>query len=277
MSAKIDFTKYSSIEIYQMRLDGIIGRTPMRFWDISTAIEVSKYLFEEILKWSIEDIKSGLSGELLNKYKLGGLINLLFSGSPYLLINTVYPNMIKPWELQVAPSGYWNLKTASEAIKWMIEDKLNLSDEEILNNLSLEIFTQYKLSGMMQIFFRSSTIKAIECAYPGRFKPWDFKIVPQGYWIDKENVKQCVIWLIKEKFRWSDEEVIEKYTQQILYDLGLSGVLNYYSILETLILAYPDKDWSRKKHEKYARVGGIVNHKLNRSRYFSEYTKLKKG
>jgi len=72
MSAKIDFTKYSSIEIYQMRLDGIIGRTPMRFWDISTAIEVSKYLFEEILKWNIEDIKSSLSGELLNKYKLGG-------------------------------------------------------------------------------------------------------------------------------------------------------------------------------------------------------------
>ena len=63
---KIDFTKYSSIEIYQMVLNRDIIKFPKGFWNKDRSIEISKYLFENILKWDKKDIEIPNS-ELNNK------------------------------------------------------------------------------------------------------------------------------------------------------------------------------------------------------------------
>ena len=57
----IDLTKYSEVEIYELVLNGTIGRFPPDFWNCdevnSYAPQITKHLLEEKLKWSKEDIK----------------------------------------------------------------------------------------------------------------------------------------------------------------------------------------------------------------------------
>ena len=37
-----------------------------------------------------------------------------------------YPGKFKPWEFTQVPNHFWNLKTASEATTWLIEEKLKV-------------------------------------------------------------------------------------------------------------------------------------------------------
>ena len=58
----INLSDYEDIEVYNMVRFGIIGRLPNNFWGgldtYKTAKNLTRYMFENILEWSIEDIKN---------------------------------------------------------------------------------------------------------------------------------------------------------------------------------------------------------------------------
>ena len=125
---KIDYDLLSPVEIYQLVLAGKIKKFPDRFWSepdaTENAVEILRYLLENILQWGTETIKKNYSEKLFTEYKLARMLNFLFNGSPFLALNTVYPNQFKEWELQHVPTNFWNKETAIQATKWMIEEKL---------------------------------------------------------------------------------------------------------------------------------------------------------
>ena len=65
---KIDCDLLSPVEIYQLVLTGKLKTFPSGSWTepdaMENAVEILRYLFETILKWSFEDIKRNCSVKL---------------------------------------------------------------------------------------------------------------------------------------------------------------------------------------------------------------------
>ena len=239
----------SPVEIYKLRLNGSIEKFPRGiffsapFVNTEVGVILTKYLIEEILKWSDEDIRNKLNIEIFIKYKLKGMLISLFEGSPYQAIEETYPGKFKPWELRVVPHDYWNEETAKEATRWLIQEKLNWSFEDVCKNLTADIFKKYRLNGMLTKIFDGSPYKALEVTYPGLFKPWMLSMVPHSYW-NNDTAKEATIWLIEEKLKWLDEDVYENISKKVFFENGLGGMLQrkfYTSPYLALENAYPGR------------------------------------
>ena len=156
-------------------------QVPNHFWNLKTASEATTWLIEEKLKWSDEDVRKKISVSIFKKNLLGGMLTILFNSSPYLAIENAYPGKFKPWELPSVQKKTWNMETAKEATMWLIEEKLKWGDEDVRRNLSKNTFKENSLVGMLDVLFNGSPYFAIENAYPGKFKAWEFAKVPKNF------------------------------------------------------------------------------------------------
>ena len=205
-------------------------RFPMGTWiyfdvvDYNAAAIVTKAMIEDVLKWSEEDDVRKLNSKTFTDNKLGGMFDSVFNQSTYATINNAYPEKYKPWQFAKVPLSYWTKETAAEATKWLIEEKLKWSEDTLLENLSARIFIENGLRGMLNAVFVNSPHKAINNAYPGKYKPWQFERAPMSYWTN-ETAAEATKWLIEEKLKWSEEDVVKKLGQKIFYDNGLRGML----------------------------------------------------
>ena len=128
------------------------------------------------------------------------------------------------------PKGVWNCNekydNAKEVTKTLIEKVLKWSDDDIKNKLSRNTFRENSLNGMLNYLFNNSPYRAIENAYPGKFKPWEVARVSKNFW-NMETAREATIWLIEEKLKWSDEDVKEKLTLNTFKENSLKSMLNY--------------------------------------------------
>ncbi|MBQ3420479.1 MAG: DUF4046 domain-containing protein [Romboutsia sp.] len=219
---------------------------PMGYWNNKeNAIKATKWLVEEKLKLSDEEIKKQFSQKLFIENGLGGMLAICFNYSPYEAINKVYPNKFKEWEFNYVPMGYWeNKENGIKATKWLIEEKLKLSDDEVRKKISAKLFIENGLSGMLQYCFKNSAYKAINSVYPNKFKEWELENVPRCYWQNKENTVKAVKWLIEEKLKLSDDEVRKKLSAKLFENNGLGGMLQRSfdgSPYKAINNAYPNK------------------------------------
>ena len=212
-----------------------------KFWNMETAREATIWLIEEKLKWSDEDVKEKLSANTFIKNSLTSIISL-FNGSPYLAIENAYPGKFKPWEVARVSKNFWNMETAREATIWLIEEKLKWSDDDIRHRLSKSIFRKNSLGGMLAVLFNDSPYRAIENAYPGKFKPWELPSVPKKIW-NVETAREATIWLIEEKLKWSDEDVKEKLSANTFIKNSLTSIISLFNGSPYLAIenAYPGK------------------------------------
>ena len=145
------------------------------------------------------------------------------------------------------PKGVWNCNekydNAKEVTKTLIEKVLKWSDDDIKNKLSRNTFRENSLNGMLNYLFNNSPYRAIENAYPGKFKPWEVTRVSKKFW-NVETAKEATIWLIEEKLKWSDEDIKQKLSAKIFIQNSFTSILNDlfngspYLIIEN---AYPGK------------------------------------
>ena len=219
---------------------------PQGCWDNKeNGIKATKWLIEEKLKLSDEELKKQLSQKLFKDNGLVGMLQRCFNHSPYEAINAAYPNKYKEWEFKMTPIGYWdNKENGIKAIKWLIEEKLKLSDKELKEQLSVNLFKDNGLGGMLQHCFNYSPYKAINTTYPNKYKEWEFKMTPIGYWSSKENGIKATKWLIEEKLKLSGEELKEQLSQKLFIENGLRGMLQHCfnsSPYEAINTAYPNR------------------------------------
>ena len=207
-------------------------QVPKNFWNLKTASDATIWLIEEKLKWSDDDIKQKLSANTFRKYSLTGMFIILFNASPYLAIDNAYPGKFKPWDFKRISKKFWNMETAREATIWLIEEKLKWSDDDIKEKISANIFEKNSLGGMLAVLFNDSPYRAIENAYPGKFKPWELPSVPKKFW-NMETAREATIWLIEEKLKWSDEDIKEKLTLNTFKENSLKSMLNYLFNIDT--------------------------------------------
>lgn len=204
-------------------------RVPSSYWNKDTGVLAVKWLVETKLQLNEDELKEQLSQKLFKDNGLNGMLNRCFDFSPYKAISTAYPEKdYKPWEFNICPMGYWDdINNGIAAIKWLIEKKLKLSDYELRNSLSLKLFDDNNLSGMLNVCFDSSPYKAICAAYPERdYKPWEFNAVPQGYWSNINNGIKATRWLVEEKLQLNEDKLKIELSQQLFKDNGLIGMLH---------------------------------------------------
>lgn len=209
-------------------------------WSKELANEATKWLIEEKLKLTDEEIKNKLSYKIFKENGLGSMLSVFYKGNPYNALNSIYPNKYKPWDLKRI---CWDNNIAKEAIKWLIEEKLQLTDEELKKNLSQKMFIENGLSGMLQQYFNGSPYAAINSVYPNKFKKWEFKCVGNNYW-NKEKAIEATKWLIEEKLKMSETDIKENLSANLFRDNGLGGMLYRCfnnSPYEAINNAYPGK------------------------------------
>jgi hypothetical protein len=205
--------------------------------------EITRYLIENILKWSENDIPDKLSEMLFRRYKLSGMLEYVFDRSPYKAINNAYPDKYRPWQFNRTPENYWNDATAIEAICWLMHH-LKVTD---ITKLKQKCFRENKLNGLVTWI---SDNKKDLCYYaeyitPNTYKKWHFSQVGNDYWNDKGNAIQAVKWLVEEIIK--DNKIgIEDF-----YNNHLSGLITERyngSVYLALKEAYPNRtDWDIRK------------------------------
>ncbi|MEB4819590.1 hypothetical protein [Bacillus thuringiensis] len=238
-------------EIYQEVLNGKRDGFPYYVWSEGDkkllARRVTKYLIEVILNWDTEEIKKGWSGKVIKKYKLNGMVTLVYNGSPYAMLNDLYPNRFKEWELSYTPSNFWNKETAIEALRWTIEEKEKLTDEQLGKVYSQKWLVKHKLASPCYLLFNSSPYAMLNELYPNRFKQWELKNVPTNFWA-KEKALEALRWTIEVKERLTDEQLKKIYNiawmkkQRLITPLMTYWNLSPYMMLNEL---YPGlfKEW----------------------------------
>ncbi|MBE6068053.1 MAG: hypothetical protein E7211_10240 [Clostridium lundense] len=220
-----------------------LKHVPNSYWTLKNGIQATKWLIEEKLKWSDDDIKERLTERTFFKYGLGGMIDTIYNGSTFKTLDSAYPNKFKPWELKQVPNFYWTLENGIEATKWLIEEKLKWSDDDIKKRLSVRLFSKHRLSGMINLLYNNSAFEAINSAYPNRFKPWELNSAPKGYW-SLQTGKEATKWLVEVKLNGLTDNVANTLTSQTFKRNGLGGILTTLfndSPYEALNSAYPNK------------------------------------
>ena len=237
-----------------------------KYWNKNRGKEAVKWLIEDKLKLTDEQLKEQLSVELFVENNLYMMLVNCFDGSYLKAILETYPNKFQPWEFDRIVSGYWDDdENCKKALNWMIKDKLKLSKKQLKEQLSINLFREVGLDRLLVCKFNSSPYKAINFLYPGEFKEWEFKNVPLGYWQSKENCIKAIKWLIEEKLKYSEEDVKNKLSVKSFSKYGLSGLLSNGlggSYRKGLEWAYPniygELDFNRVAHSYWRKEANCI-------------------
>lgn len=145
----------SAEEVYDLLLNKEIKCFPNNFFSGEygqvNAGKCLKYLLEDKLKLSKEDIPSVISSEFFKQYRLAGMLGLCFNYSPYKALNYIYEDVYKEWELGNVPRNFWDDEKSLEAINWLIDEKLKKGED-----LSKEVFYNFGLKSLFIYKFKSS-------------------------------------------------------------------------------------------------------------------------
>ena len=249
-----------AVAIYNLVREGkYLKKFPAGFWmrpeAMDNAKKCIKYLVEEILNLEAEDLRNNLDASIFHKNQLCGMLNTCFEGSPYKAISYTYPEKsFQPWELGLAPRGYWkDIKNGIKATRWLVE-KLQLTDEQIKEKWSVKLFKENGLDGMLRLCFNSSPFEAIANSFPEKkFQPWELDCVPNKYWKDIQNGVKATRWLV-EKLNLTDEQLKQQLCSRLFYENGLGVMLDKCfnsSPYNAIVAAYPEKKYKKSDFESY--------------------------
>lgn len=243
--------KQTIVEIYEEILSGKRRFFPKGTWKEDTQREIIKlltrHLVDDILKWNEKEIKDNWNLELIKKWKLGGACSICFKDSPYQMLDAAFPNRFEPWEFKSTPKNYWTKEKALEVLYYWIEEKEQLSREELLNTFDHRWLKERYLDSPLQIHWNSSPYQILNEAYPNQFQPWELKKGANNCWKSKEESLK-IFRDIVQNLNLSTEDMKEQYSLHWVIQQGLRTPLNKFfrdSPYEMLNAAFPGqfKPW----------------------------------
>lgn len=225
---RINTELLTAVEVYKLVLSGELKAFPAYFWSETdgkdNAREVTRYLFEEILSWSPEDIKKKFKHEVMKRYKLDGMYLNCFGQDLFQVVDNAYPGIFRPWEMAKKPHDFWTDENCRLAMKWLFEEKLEIDTSNPMRKIESDDFKDNGLSGMLNMRFKNQPFKAVEFMYPGKFREWEITKTVKGFWT-LENAASATRWLFEEKLKWSDQEIMSRVTSHTFSENGLKGMM----------------------------------------------------
>lgn len=154
------------VEVYKLLLNKSIKCFPMRFFhddiDNFNSKQCLKYLIEEHLKLSDEDILQKINYNLFTTYKLSGMLAIKYDDSPFKAINDIYPNKFREWQFGNVPRNFWNDENSKEAIQWLLHTKLKVNTTEDINKINKKTFKDHGLNSLISYKFNGSYKQALD-------------------------------------------------------------------------------------------------------------------
>jgi hypothetical protein len=129
------------------------------------------------------------------------------------------------------PRDFWqddenkHCSDAAEITRYLIEEILGWNEDTIKAELCCKTFFEHKLKGMLCTLFNDSFFQAIDNAYPGKYKEWEFSCTPRNFW-NEETAKQATIWLFRERLKMTDEEIKRNISRKIFVENGLDTMMH---------------------------------------------------
>jgi hypothetical protein len=229
--------------------------TPQGYWDNDenkrTALNwfVSTLLYNKVID-SIDELPKVCSYRLFEKHGFGGLVANYFNSSPYLTLNFLYPSKFNEWEFKQVSNSFYKLQENRQKImEWFIEqllkDKIIHSIEGIPSKININTFRKYKIYKFLSVCHSGVSFRAFDEIYPNKWRIWEFKSCPNGFWENKENINDAIKWFTQKLI---DDGIIDEIKG--LKDVQISKLLSEYSLssltkdsskmYEYLIDTYPD-------------------------------------
>lgn len=203
------------------------GMAPLNFWTKEKALKALKWTIEEKEQLSRETLLKLYGKKWLEQNKLASPLNIFWKGSPYSMLSDLYPGRFKEWEFAMTPNNFWTKERALEALRWTIEEKENLSSQQIIDFYNIKWLIANKLASACKLIWNDSPYRMINDLYPGRFKEWEFAITPNNFWT-KEKALEALKWTIEEKERLTENELLSVYSQKWLIKHKLWTPLKRY-------------------------------------------------
>ncbi|OIK16699.1 hypothetical protein BIV60_03330 [Bacillus sp. MUM 116] len=144
-------------------------------------IEEVLYVIEEKSSIALHEIPQKVNHHFFKQNGLLGILDI-FGDSPYLVIQTIYPNQFKPWEFASVPMNFWKSKeNVRGAMEWLLFQKMEFSSyQEAIQRLSRKHFTIYRMTGLFQMAFDQRLYKV---------KQWMEKRIEQSSSCTQENIQ----------------------------------------------------------------------------------------
>lgn len=200
---------------------------PLNFWTKEKALKALKWTIEEKEQLSREMLLKLYGKKWLEQNKLASPLNIFWKGSPYSMLSDLYPGRFKEWEFAMTPNNFWTKERALEALRWTIEEKENLSTQQIIDFYNIKWLIANKLASACKLIWNDSPYRMINDLYPGRFKEWEFAITPNHFWT-KEKALEALKWTIEEKERLTENQLLSVYSQKWLIKHKLWTPLKRY-------------------------------------------------
>lgn len=119
-----------------------------------------------------------VSKQDMSDYGLRSLFSR-YRGSTYRLFTDIFPDQILPWTLTSVKEPWREnpCEVAADAVRWLFDDYLEMSVDDIPCYATCDLFWMVGFSGILTnrtIGFNSSPFAAVDNAYPGVFSTSDF-------------------------------------------------------------------------------------------------------
>lgn len=211
--------------------------TPWNFWNEKTAYELVKWLIEKKYKWSSDEIKKNFSKTSLIKLGYDRAMDFIKEDT-YGIIEKLYPGKYKPWELKQVAINYWTEETMAAAIKWLIEEKININIYEKKIKITNNLLETNGLGRLADYIYKNkiSLDTIINVAYP-KIKQWEIENMKE--WTIEKKI-DAIKWLVEKKLKLDPSKDLHKVVTRNFQENGLSGLLSSCnnSPKEALKLAY---------------------------------------
>jgi len=188
---------------------------PKHFWTKNKAIERLEYCIQQTNLPQSEFIKI----YDINWIKQNGLDSVLstyWNHSPYKMLNDLYPNTFKEYEMKQSPTGYWDdPQTALDVLRELLEEKYHYTTEEIYKVYSYGWAQQHGLTRPLTKHWQHNAFMMLNDLYPNRFVPWYFKSIKKSFWT-KEQGLDALQYTIEHIEKLTSEDLKKVYSREWL-------------------------------------------------------------
>ncbi|WP_230200244.1 hypothetical protein [Bacillus niameyensis] len=215
-------------------------RVPVNYWS-------DKNRVKEFLEWKLEqegialsELPTIVNSELLLTW---GFANPLkrYGDSPYKLLSELYPNTFKATDFKKVPHHYHKDITVlkNQFLHMLQQENIPLKDAP--KKVNREMLIRYRFGGVLSSY-SNNIAKFVTFLFPDYYSLEDFKMLPNGYWDDIENIKKVISRLIIDAGK-TESDIPMFLTKKKLQQARLGGLLDKYngSPIEIINAVYPGK------------------------------------
>jgi len=238
------------------------SRIPDNYWEEPAhRIEAVRWLVEQVLEMDPENLRSNrIKRSHFTKNGLSFLYNAYYN-SVNKALQEAYP-FLHRWELGSVPYDFWDDLHSAEAIQWLIARK-GWKTEQLpglikSRKFNKKTFSEYGLATLFERKFKKNFYSALNCAFPGRFMPWELGRVPSGYWKHPQHLFTAARWIARRE-GISERKVLQavqakEITFSTLQRYSIGSALKRFSHGSLMNLYWPQFQQERNIHSGHSRL-----------------------